>query len=270
MKIAVCQLLVEGGEPERNLNRAKEYIEKAIQHGIQLVVLPETMDLGWTHPSVYQEAVPIPGERSAFFSELAKKHQIYICVGLTEKKNNQQFNTAILINPSGDIISKHQKINLLEVELPFYQVGQTLAVTDASFGKVAMNICADNYYESLCLGHSLARMGAQIILSPCAWTVDHFVTEADNPYHDKWLKPIQELATSYKIPVVTSTSVGYIVGGPYEGKKMVGCSLTVDKNGIIYQGVFNEFSSDLIILDIELGTETRKGTQLSNALSKKE
>lgn len=269
MKIAVCQLLVEGGEPERNLDRAKEYIQKAVKQGTELVLLPETIDLGWTHPSVHNEAMPIPGERSDFFAELAKKHSIYICVGLTEKKNQQQFNTAIIINPSGEIIAKHQKINLLEVELPFYQVGQNLSVTDTSFGKVGLNICADNYYESLCLGHSIARMGAQIILSPCAWTVDHFVTEEDNPYHDKWLKPIKELATSYRIPVITATSVGYIVGGPYEGKKMVGCSLAVDKNGSVYQGVFNEFSSDLILLDIELGTETWKGTQLSNKLAKK-
>lgn len=269
MKIAVCQLLVEGGEPERNLNRAKGYIQKAVEQGAELVLLPETIDLGWTHPSVYHEAMPIPSKRSDFFSELAKHHQIYICVGLTEKQEDKQFNTAILINPKGDIVAKHQKINLLEVELPFYQVGQNLSVTDTSLGKIGLNICADNYYNSLCLGHSLARMGAQIILSPCAWTVDHFVTETENPYHDKWLRPIKELATSYKIPVVTATSVGYIVGGPYEGKKMVGCSLTVDKNGKVYEGVFNEFSSDLILLDIELGTETWKGTQLSNTLAKK-
>lgn len=254
MKIAVCQLLVEGGEPCRNLDRAKGYIEKAVTQGAELVLLPETMDLGWTHPSVYQEATTIPGERTFFFSELAKKYSIYICVGLSEKMNERFFNTAIILNPSGEIIAKHQKINLLEVELPFYQVGQSLTVTDTSFGRVGLNICADNYYESLCLGHSIARMGAQIILSPCAWTVDHFVSEEDNPYHDKWLKPIKELATCYRIPVVTATSVGYIVGGPYEGKKMVGCSLTVDKNGTLHQGVFNEFSSYLMMLDIELGT----------------
>ena len=29
MKIAVCQLLVEGGEPHRNLKRAEALIEKA-------------------------------------------------------------------------------------------------------------------------------------------------------------------------------------------------------------------------------------------------
>jgi predicted amidohydrolase len=252
MKIAVCQLLVEGGEPERNLSRAKLYIEKAMQSNVELIVLPETMDLGWTHPSVYSDSMPIPGDRSLFFSDLAMKYSVFICVGLTEKNNNQFCNTAILINPEGEIILKHRKINLLNVELPFYERGESLSIVNTSFGKIGVNICADNYYDSICLGHSLAKMGAQLIISPCAWTVDHFITEQDNPYYDKWLKPLNELATVNKIPVVTATSVGYIVGGPYEGKKMVGCSLIVEKDGVVHQGVFNEFSSSLIILDLEI------------------
>jgi predicted amidohydrolase len=45
LRIAMAQLLVEGGEPERNLERAKKLIEKAVKEGAQLVLLPETLDL---------------------------------------------------------------------------------------------------------------------------------------------------------------------------------------------------------------------------------
>ena len=268
MKIGICQLLVEGGEPERNLIRAKEYIQKAVEKGAELIILPETMDLGWTHPSIYEEACLIPGDRSNFFSDLARKHEVYICVGLTEKENDRIYNTAILIEPSGKIISKHRKINLLDVEVPFYEFGQSLSVINTPLGRIGLNICADNYYESLFLGKSLALMGAQIVISPCAWTVDHFVTEQENPYHDKWLKPLKELAVKCKIPIVTATSVGYLVGGPYQGKKMVGCSLAVDKTGNVYQGIFNEFSSSLNVLDLEIGTELWVGVQISSHISK--
>lgn len=269
MKIAICQVLVEGGEPERNLDRSKKMIEKAASEGCDLAILPETVDLAWTHPSVFFEAEAIPGQRSDFFADLAQKHNMWICVGLTEKKEESIYNTAILIDRSGSIRLKHHKVNLLEVEFPFYKMGSKLEVVETEFGRIGLNICADNYMDALCLGHSLARLGAQMILSPSSWTVDYSVTENQDPYNDKWIKPLTELATLYEIPVVSATSVGYIVGGPYEGKKMIGCSLAVDKFGNLFQGEKNEFAGDLKILELALGTGEWKGTQFGELLKLK-
>ncbi len=269
MKIAVCQVLVEGGEPDRNFDRAQRMIERAATEKCDMVLLPETLDLAWTHPSAFEEAEEIPGIRSDFFSNLARTHNLWICVGLTEKKENSIFNTAILIDRNGEIQLKHHKINLLEVEFPFYKMGSKLEVVETEFGRIGVNICADNYEDALCLGHSLARLGAQIILSPSSWTVDYSVTEEEDPYKDKWIKPLKELATLYEIPVISATSVGYIVGGPYEGKKMIGCSLAVDKHGNLFQGEKNEFAGDLKILDLELGTGEWKGTQFGELLKRK-
>ncbi|MCC6582321.1 MAG: hypothetical protein IT271_01325, partial [Chitinophagales bacterium] len=112
-------------------------------------------------------------------------------------------------------------------------------------------------------------MGAQIILSPSSWTVDYHITENDDPYYDKWFKPFHTLATYYNIIVASTTSVGYIVGGPYEGKKMIGCSLVVDKNGLIAQGKKNEFAGDLIIVDIDMPQRKEKGTQIGKMLTEK-
>ena len=61
----MAQLLVEGGEPERNLERAEEMICEAAQGGCQIVLLPETLDLAWTHPSAKNEALAVPGKYSA-------------------------------------------------------------------------------------------------------------------------------------------------------------------------------------------------------------
>ena len=265
----MAQLLVEGGEPERNLERAEKMILKAAAGGADLIILPETLDLAWTHPSVFDEAEEIPGPRSTFFCQLARKHNLWMCLGLTEKLENKTYNTALLIDAEGKICHKYHKINLLEVEFPFYEVGQNISVIDTPFGKIGVNICADNYNEALCLGHSLARMGAQLILSPSSWTVDHFITEEMDPYEDKWVKPLSEIATLYEIPVVSTTSVGYIVGGPYEGKKMIGCSIFVDKHGDVTNGEFNEFAGDLKIVEVQLGENHWKGTQFGDMLKRK-
>jgi predicted amidohydrolase len=269
MKLGLAQLLVEGTEPDRNFERAERLIKQASENKCDLVLLPETIDFAWTHPSSLTEAVPIPGKFSDFFCEIAARYNTWICVGLTEKTENKNYNTAILIDRKGNILLKHRKINLLTVEFPFYDVGQSLKVVDTEFGKIGINICADNYIDSLHIGHSLARMGAQLILSPSSWTVDYSITEETNPYNEKWLKPFSILASLYGLVIASATSVGYIVGGPYEGKKMVGCSLCVGENGIIAQGMMNEFAGQLIIAEFAIPQRKEKGTQIGEMLKQK-
>lgn len=267
----MAQLLVEGGEPERNLARAKKLIEQAAKERCDLVILPETCDFGWTHPSALVEASPLPSRWSEQIQEMAQKYQIHLCFGLTEKdaQTKKNFNSALLIDDCGRILLSYRKINLLEVEFPYYEVGQSLGVAQTKWGKIGLNICSDNYQDSTVIGHTLARMGAQIILSPSSWTVTHSISEEDDPYGDKWMAPHYQLCSLYGIAMISTTSVGYIVGGPYEGKKMVGCSLAVGPNGIIAQGPFNEVAGDLISFELEVPTQKQRGVPLTEMIRKK-
>jgi len=263
------QLLVEGGEPQRNLDRAARMIAQAAEQGCDLVLLPETLDFAWTHPSALTEAQPIPGAFSNRLCEEAIKHNIYICAGLTERLNDRNYNTALLINPQGEILVKYHKINLLTVEQPFYSVGQTLNVVDTPLGKIGVNVCADNYIDGLAIGHTLARMGAEFILAPASWTVDYSINEEHDPYQEKWVRPFSILAQLYNVAVVSTTSVGYIVGGPYEGKKSIGCSLAIDASGIRAQGTFNEFAGELVIAEVPRPIRKEQGTAIGEMLKRK-
>ena len=269
VRIGLGQLLVEGGEPDRNLERAVSMVKEAAQNKCDIILLPETFDFAWTHPSALTEAKPIPGPYSDILCEEAKKQNIYICAGLTEKQGDKIYNTAVFISNKGEILLKYHKINLLKVEHPFYNIGNTLNVIETEFGTVGVNVCADNYIDGLPIGHTLARMGAQLILSPSSWTVDYSINEEHDPYKEKWIKPYSILAQLYDMVIVGTTSVGYIVGGPYEGKKSVGCSLAVDKNGIIAQGKFNEFAGELIITEVNIPDRNAKGTEIGEMLIKK-
>jgi predicted amidohydrolase len=269
IKVGMGQLLVEGGEPDRNLKRAEEMMEEAKKKGCDIVLLPECLDLAWTHPSAKTEAQPIPGPYSDRLCAKAASLGIYLCAGLTEKKGEKVYNTAIFVDPSGKILLKYHKINLLTVEQEFYAVGDHMSVIDTPFGVVGVNICADNYIDSLDLGHAMARMGPQLILSPSSWTVDYHIVEGTDPYGEKWFKPYFTLANLYNMVIVSATSVGYIVGGPYEGKKSVGCSLAVGKDGIIAKGMHNEFAGELVVADINIPDRKEKGTQIGEMLKRK-
>jgi predicted amidohydrolase len=266
IKVGMGQLLVEGGEPERNLRRAEEMIKEASAKNCDVALLPETLDLAWTHPSAKKEVQPIPGPYSDMLCRQARDGKIYVCAGLTEKAGDKVYNTALLIDSSGNIILKYHKINLLAVEQDFYAVGNVLSVVETPFGTVGVNICADNYIDSLEIGHTLARMGSQIILSPSSWTVDYSIVEGTDPYGEKWFKPFHTLASLYNLVIISATSVGYIVGGPYEGKKMVGCSLAVGRKGVIAKGSHNEFAGELVTSSIEIPVRREKGTAIGEML----
>ncbi|TVS09951.1 MAG: hypothetical protein EA424_26105, partial [Planctomycetaceae bacterium] len=93
-EMALVQMSVIGGEERRNLARAEELIAEAAAHGSRLVVLPEAMDLGWTHPSSKNAAEPIPdGEPCRRLAESAASHGIVLCAGLTERCGDQVFNS---------------------------------------------------------------------------------------------------------------------------------------------------------------------------------
>ncbi|WP_082115803.1 carbon-nitrogen hydrolase family protein [Hymenobacter terrenus] len=270
LRVGLGQLLVEGGEPARNLARAVEQIAQAAAQKCDLVLLPETLDFAWTHPSALYEAQPIPGLFSDQLCQAAAAHGIYVCAGLTERAaDGRNYNAALLIDPKGNILLKYHKINLLSVEQPFYAVGQTLNVVDTPLGKIGVNICADNYLDGLSIGHTLARMGAEFILAPSSWTVDYSITEEHDPYEEKWVRPFSILAKLYNVVVVGTTSVGYIVGGPYEGKKSIGCSLAVDINGVQAQGAFNEFAGQLVVANLSRPQRLERGTDISAMLHRK-
>ncbi|PYQ45075.1 MAG: carbon-nitrogen hydrolase family protein [Acidobacteria bacterium] len=269
VRIGLAQLLVEGGEAARNLDRAAALVAQAAALGCQIVLLPECLDLGWTHPSAMHEAQPIPGPISERLGALAREFGIFVCGGLTEREGDRTYNTAVLLDPAGALLLKYRKINLLVVEQPYYSVGRSLSVVETALGVVGVNVCADNYADSLAIGHTLARMGSQIILSPSSWTVDYSIGEGEDPYGQKWIAPYTLLARLYDLVMVGTTSVGYIVGGPYEGKKMVGCSLVVNKDGVLARGRYLEFASDLVTVDVPVPVRPEKGTAIGEMLKRK-
>ena len=269
MKLGLGQLLVEGGEPKRNLARARKMIADAAAQQCDLLVLPEAFDLGWTHPSAKTEASSIPGPFTDALCEQARDHGLYLCAGLTESDGDRVYNGAVLINSSGDIILKYRKINVLEAGLEFYAVGGQLGVAETPFGTIGLNICADNYADAYEIGHVLARMGAQLILSPSSWTVDYSQDNQSAPYGDKWVAPLHRIANLFDLIIVSVTSVGYIVGGPYEGKKMVGSSLVVGSCGVLLQSSINEVAGELRVVDVDLASKRARGTMIGDMLKEK-
>ena len=270
LKLAMGQMLVEGGKLGENLARAERMVRDAASEGCKIVVLPECLDLGWTHSSARRLAEPIPGGPSDRLAQAARGAGIYVAAGLTERCDDRLFNAAVLIAPDGRILLKHRKINVLDIAQDLYATGDRLAVAHTPLGTIGVNVCADNFPDSLCLGHALARMGAQVILSPSAWAVDADHDPVAQPYGALWQGAYTTLARLYGISVVGVSNVGWITDGPWKGRKCIGCSMAVGPSGeTLARAPYGETAEALIAVQIEPLRREVTGTEIAGMLKRR-
>ncbi len=250
----MCQMAVEPGRPERNLPRARAMICEAAARGCEVAVLPECLDFGWTFPGAAGAAQPIPGPLSDKLCEAAQLGRIHVAAGLTERAGSRLYNAAVLISPEGRILLHHRKINLLTgVEDALYSTGDRLGVTSVGAAVMGLDICADNFPESLAIGETLARMGAQMLLSPCAWAVEAKHDNRRDPYGALWRGSYSALARRFGLPVVGVSNVGPVAAGPWAGRKCIGCSLAMTGEGkIAAEGPYGERAEALVAVEMPL------------------
>jgi predicted amidohydrolase len=249
MRIGMCQMLVECGEPQRNLARAVDYVRRAAEQECQVAVLPECLDLGWTFPGAAEMAEPVPGERSYELAHIAAQTGLWVAAGLTERSGESVYNSAVLIGPDGMIAFKHRKINELEIARGIYTTGDYTGIARTPLGLIGLNICADNFPESVALGESLAIMGARLLLSPCAWAVDADHDNEAKPYGGLWLNSYGILAREHGLTVVGVSSVGPLTAGPWAGRKCIGSSLAMGPSGVLARGPYDQEA--LVCFDYE-------------------
>jgi predicted amidohydrolase len=251
--LALAQMRVAGGDIDGNLRRLEQWIARAADAGAEVVLLPEAADLGWTHPSARVLAQPVPGGR---FCEAvraaARRHRMFVCVGLTEEADGSVFNAAILVSPAGEILLHHRKLNELEIGHACYDQGDRLAVAKTPLGAFGLMICADGYTNGQFVSRTLGLMGADVILSPSAWAVPPQWDNAKTPYGADWRENYGAVARAFRLWIAGCSSVGLIHGGPWDGHSCIGCSLVVDPKGKpVCSGMFGRDAEELLTIEIK-------------------
>ena len=265
-KVAMVQMLVEGGQLASNLHRAEQRIAEAARLGADLALLPETLDLGWTDPSSLRLAEPIPGgEPFQRLAAAAKQAGIYVCAGLTERDQQQVYNAAVLLSPAGELLIKHRKLNELDIGHEYYAQGDGLHVAHTPHGTLGLMICADAKAKDNVLSRALCYMGADLILSPSAWAkpADH-----DNrltPYGDNWRAVYCPVAKEFAVWFLSASNVGPMTGGPWRGYNCIGCSMVIDPHGNqVLQGPYGAAAEALLLVDVQPVPRPARGTLWDN------
>ncbi len=174
---------------------------------IQMVVLPELCTFG---PST-ELAVKLPGEVENCFREAARKNQLWLIPGsIFERRGEQVFNTAPVINPDGDVVARYRK------HYPFLpyekgvEAGDEFVVFDVpGVGRLGLMICYDMWYPEM--ARQLAWMGAEALIVPTLTNTNDRVVELSMAHVNATINQ------AYLVNINSAGRLGYgrsIVVGP--------------------------------------------------------
>ena len=157
-RIALIQLAI-GAKKTENIRRAVSRIADAAKNGAKLVSLPEccTCPYGNTYFPEYAESIPGPATEA--FACAARDHKVFLIAGsIPERDGDKLFNTSVVFGPEGDVIAKHRKMHLFDIDIPgkiTFQESKTLTpgdsftTFDTPFCKVGVGICYDMRFAEM-------------------------------------------------------------------------------------------------------------------------
>ncbi|MCX7194999.1 MAG: carbon-nitrogen hydrolase family protein [Proteobacteria bacterium] len=226
-KVAAVQM-ASGPNVPANLSEARRLIEKAVDQGARLVVLPEyfpIMGLNDKDKLAVREQ-PGSGVIQTFLSETARVHKIWLVGGsmpLVADAPDKMRNACLVYDDNGEQVARYDKIHLFNLDLgnEHYHEGRTIeagnqvVVVDSPFGRIGLAICYDLRFPEL----FRAMHDVNIIVLPSAFT------ETTGKMH--WEILVRARAIENLAYVVAAGQGGYHVNG----RETHGNSMIVDPWG---------------------------------------
>lgn len=179
IKIALCQTKVVD-DLKQNIKNAYEKICEASYNGAKIVALSEMFNCPYSGKffPIYAEE-----ESSSKTIEMLRNASyekgIYIIGGsIPEKENNNIFNTSYVFNPKGEIIAKHRKVHLFDVDIEngirffesdYLTAGDKVTVFDTEYFKIGLCICYDIRFPELI--RKMTLLGAKMVFVPAAFNM---------------------------------------------------------------------------------------------------
>jgi omega-amidase len=224
LRLALCQISV-GVDKAANLVIARKAIDAAVRGGAKLVALPECFQCPYDTMSFPEYAEVVPQSRTdlnvelspstAMLIEAAAEHGIYIIGGSIPEVDCSCniYNTCIVICPDGEIVAKHRKVHLFDIDVPgriTFKESDTLTAGDSftSFDmpqcKVGIGICYDIRFpeqsmimrENGC--HLLVFPGAfNMTTGPAHWELLQRARAVDNQLYVATISPARNPDASY-------------------------------------------------------------------------
>jgi deaminated glutathione amidase len=227
---------------EANLERARELVRQAATSGALLVGLPENFAyLGndRDHRLAIAETLPDPGTPLedagprpilGAMQELARAAGTWLLLGgFPERGGGKKIrNSAVLLDPSGAVVSVYRKMHLFDVDVPggrrfreseAIEPGGAPVVAQTPWGGLGLSVCYDVRFPELY--RALAVAGARMVAVPSAFTVE--------TGKDHWHVLLRARAIENQVFLLAPAQFG--VHGP--NRSSYGHALVIDPWGVV-------------------------------------
>jgi len=169
VKVAAVHFEPVEGDVKHNVPLIVQLTRDAARKGAKIVVHTEMATSGYSFFSREQlsrVAEPIPGPSTRAIGAVAKEFGIYVAFGLPEYEpsTNLYYNAVALMGPKGEVVGVYRKRNNLLEASYNSEVWSSVPTYDTPYGRIAVVICADMFYDAFPRLAALA--GATILLAP--------------------------------------------------------------------------------------------------------
>jgi omega-amidase len=211
--IALLQMSIEFGSPEKNFQKADHLINQAMLNKPDIIVLPELWTTGYDLANLPEISDPNAQESIAFLQAKALEHQVHIVGGsVANKLEDGIYNTLLVINRHGELVHQYSKVHLFQLmdEHLFLKSGKNQSLFSIENQNFASQICYDIRFPEWIRTHVLA--GAEAIFVVAEWPL---------PRLHHWRTLLTARAIENQCYIIACNSTGKNPSNVFAGHSMI-------------------------------------------------
>jgi deaminated glutathione amidase len=185
---AACVQFTAGPDPEPNLRVVSELVFRARDAGADFIMTPEASNFIEAGRRRREKARPEADDLFlAGMRTVAQETGAWLLIGSlvidpagepgAAADEARLANRSFLVDPSGAIIARYDKIHMFDIDLPggesyressAYRPGHGTVVAETSWGRLGLSVCYDVRFPHLY--RALAQAGADVLMVPSVFT----------------------------------------------------------------------------------------------------
>ncbi len=225
---------------EQNLEKAESLVRRAHDDGAQIILVQELFATPYfckdQDPKYFSMAEEVDDTKVITkMQALAKELQVVLPISFFEKANRAYFNSLVVIDADGSIVSHYRKSHIPDgpgyQEKFYFSPGDTgFKVAETRYAKIGVAICWDQWFPEA--ARSMVLMGADFLFYPTAIGSEPVSGEDSR---DHWCRVMQGHSAANMVPVIASNRIGLEAGETCELTFYGSSFITDETGGIVAQ-----------------------------------
>jgi predicted amidohydrolase len=211
-KLHLFQFASVNGHPLKTLHRVQAMLKNFSPKKGDWLIFPEMWPAGFLMEDIHRQRI-----ENAFcflwLKRYARTHQCYMAGSMLEMPKKEAYNSAYLIGPKGQLLSRYRKIHLFRLgdEHRKFSPGKQWVTHPFPWGKLGLAICYDLRFPELF--RKMSDQGTKLIMIPSAWPTERI---------EHFLALLKARAIENQCYIVGANKIGHHDSGiPYGGHSSV-------------------------------------------------